>query len=176
MTRDEFSLLVKGMKAVYTFESFLADDYSKEMWYVLLKDLPYQAASAALKAHMQTSAKVPTPADIRSGAYRLTQGEQLNDLEAWDMVSKAISRSGYHSVEEYEKLPEIVRKAVGNSRNLFVWSQMDTESVESVVQSQFLRTYRTECQRAEQRQIMSPDLQRLTADTLYQLETKGVNG
>lgn len=172
MTKEEFSLLVKGMKAIYTFDNFLADDYSKEMWYALLKDLPYQAAGAALKAHMQTSPKVPTPADIRSGVFSLTQKERLSDGEAWGMVSKAISRSGYHSHDEYAKLPPEIQKAIGTERQLYTWSQTDTDSVETVIQSQFLRSYRTECQRAEQRQKMSPDLIRLTEELTMRLEGK----
>lgn len=172
MTREEFSLLVKGMKAVYTFDNFLADNYSKEMWYTLLKDLPYQAASMALKAHMQTSPKVPTPADIRCGVNRLTQPQPISDLEAWGMVSRAIGRSAYYSKEEYDKLPEAIQRAIGDERQLYVWSQMDIDSVESVVQSQFLRSYRVKCQQAEKRLQMSPDLIQLTEGLTKRLEDR----
>lgn len=172
MTREEFSLLVKGMKAVYTFENFLSDNYSKEMWYTLLKDLPYQAASMALKAHMQTSPKVPTPADIRGGVNRLTQPQPISDLEAWGLVSRAIGRSAYYSKEEFDKLPEAIQRTIGDERQLYVWSQMDIDSVESVVQSQFLRSYRVKCQQAEKRLQMSPDLQMLTEGIAKRLEGK----
>lgn len=170
MTKEEFALMIKGMKAIYTYDNFLSDDYSKEMWYVLLKDLPYEAAAAALKAHMQTSPRVPTPADIRSGAYHLTTRGTLSDMEAWDLVSRAISRSGYHSAEEFEKLPAEIQKAIGSERQLYVWSQTDMDSVETVVQSQFLRSYRTEKERAEKQLQMSPDLLALTQETIKKLE------
>lgn len=169
MTHEEFLVLVKGMKAVYTYDNFLADGYSIEMWYALLKDIPYSMASAALKSHMQTSNRVPTPADIRNGASRLSQPEALNEMQAWSMVSKAISRSGYHSQEEYDKLPEVIQRAVGTPRQLFVWSQTE-DGVETVVQSQFIRSYRREIERKQYRSVLSPDILSLIDNTAKQLE------
>lgn len=172
MTRDEFALLIKGMKAVYFSENFLKDQYSAEMWYTLLKDLPYKAASASLKQHMQTSSRIPTPADIRSGAVQLTAPNRMSEMEAWSLVSRAISRSGYYSQEEYDKLSPEIQKAVGSSRQLFIWSQTDTDSVETVVQSQFLRSYRTEVARSEKRLTVSPDIAALIDGTVKLLEDR----
>ena len=169
MTHEEFLLLVKGMKAVYTYDNFLADGYSIEMWYALLKDLPYNLAAASLKSFMQTSNKVPTPADIRNGVASLSQPEELNEMQAWSMVSKAIGRSGYHSQEEYDKLPEVIQRAVGTPRQLFVWSQTE-DGVETVVQSQFIRSYRRELERKQYRQSLSPDILSLIETTAKRLE------
>lgn len=169
MTKEEFGVLAKGMKAMYTYENFLADDYSKEMWYVLLKDLPYNAAAMALKAHMQTSSRVPTPADIRTGAVRLARPEALTDGEAWALVSRAISNSGYHSQTEFDSLPEMVRKAVGSARQLYIWSQTDIGSVETVIQSQFLRSYRQAVAREERKETISPDVRMVIEETAKQL-------
>lgn len=170
MSKEEFAMLIKGMKSIYTFDGFLQDNYTKEMWYSLLCDLPYEYAAAALKHHMQTNPKVPTPADIRNGAYQLTKPESLSDSEAWAMVSKAISNSGYYSEREYNHLPHEIQKAVGSARQLFVWSQTDSNSVETVIQSQFLRSYRTEVARAEQRAKMSPDVLKLAEGSQKRLE------
>lgn len=67
---------------------------------------------------------------------------ELNELEAWSFVRKALRNSGYHANEEFEKLPPIVRKAVGSPDNLYCWSQMDITSVENIVQVNFLQVYR----------------------------------
>ena len=40
MSFEEFKKLVKGMKAVYTSQSFLPDAESVKIWYQLLKDIP----------------------------------------------------------------------------------------------------------------------------------------
>ena len=60
------------------------------------------------------------------------------------LVSKAL-RNGYYGAEqEFEKLPPLVQKAVGAPSQLRNWSQTDSESVENVIQSNFMRTYRQE--------------------------------
>lgn len=49
MTREEWAVLVKAMKAVYTSPSFLPDQYAFDTWYGLLKDLDYKLLSFGLK-------------------------------------------------------------------------------------------------------------------------------
>ena len=54
MERDEFKILVKSMKAVYAQPTFLPDQDAFNVWYALLKDLPYELASMAVQKHMLT--------------------------------------------------------------------------------------------------------------------------
>ena len=44
MTREEFKTLVKGMKAVYAQPTFIPDQDAFNVWFELLKDIPYQQA------------------------------------------------------------------------------------------------------------------------------------
>lgn len=44
----------------------------------------------------------------------LNTPKQLNELEAWSLVEKAIRNSIYNSQEEFSKLPPLVQKAVGS--------------------------------------------------------------
>lgn len=143
MTRDECKILVKALRATYTNDSFIPDADSFNVWFAMLEDLPYQIASKAVQHHIQSSDKIPTIANIRKRAAEIIRdGQEITDGEAWSMVSKAICRSGYNSEEEFSKLPEDVQRSIGDARQLFVWSQMDINEVETVVQSQFLRSYR----------------------------------
>lgn len=158
MTKQEFMILAKAMKAVYSLPTFLPDKEALDVWYSLLDDLPYKLASASLKRHMQTSSKIPTPADIRYGAVTLTEKKQMTEAEAWAQVSKAISRSAYYSEEEFEKLPEAIQKAVGDEGQLFIWSQTSVDEVETVIHSQFLRAYRAVMERKKHNAQLSPDL------------------
>lgn len=47
MTREEFKTLVKGMKAVYAQPTFIPDQDAFNVWFELLKDIPYQQANVA---------------------------------------------------------------------------------------------------------------------------------
>ena len=48
MNYDEFKRLAKGMKSIWTHPNFLPDKDALDIWYKLLKDLPYEQASMAI--------------------------------------------------------------------------------------------------------------------------------
>lgn len=152
MEREEFRTLVKGMKAVYPQPTFIPDKDAFDVWYGLLKDLPYEVASVAIQKHMLTEKFPPTIADIRSKAGEITapQHEEMGELEAWALVYKAICNSGYHAEEEFAKLPEACQIAVGKPANLKEWGMMDISQVSSVQQSHFVRNYRAAVQRMKE--------------------------
>lgn len=52
----------------------------------------------------------------------LNTPKQLNELEAWSLVEKAIRNSIYNSQEEFSKLPPLVQKAVGSPNVLRLWA------------------------------------------------------
>ena len=144
MEREEFKTLVKGMKAVYAQPTFIPDQNAFNVWYELLKDLPYKQVNAAIQKHMVTERFPPTIADLREKSAEIVEQKtgRMSELEAWAHVRKAIGNSLYHAEEEFERLPEACRIAVGNPNNLREWGQMDSEQVETVEQSHFIRNYR----------------------------------
>ena len=166
MTRDEFKILVKGMKAVYAQQTFLPDKDAFDMWFALLQDLPYKLANVAIQKHMLTEKFPPTPAEIREKAAQMIEvpETEMSELEAWALVRKAIRNSGYHAQEEFDKLPEACREAVGNAANLEEWAKMDYEKVESVGQSHFIRNFRTAVLRIKEEQILPEQMRKLISE------------
>jgi len=157
ITFEQFSVLAKAMKAVYTDPKFMADYDAIRTWYSLLNDLTYEQLSMAVKAYMQTEHFPPTIAGLRSKVLAL-EPEEDNFNEAWGMVRHALSRSGYYWKEEFAKLPEKVQKAVGKAENLKMWSQMETSAVDGVIYSQFIKAYQAVQKRSEFVNTMSDDL------------------
>lgn len=143
MTKQEFTTLVRGMKAAYSDPKFLPDEYAVTVWYGMLKDIPYKDASKAITDVMRTSPYPPTIADITQKVYQANAREEMSCLEAWSYVRKAIQNSNYNSEQEFAKLPGSVQKAIGTSDNLKELAAMDAQTVESVEQSHFIRAYRT---------------------------------
>lgn len=146
-TFEQFTLLVKGMKSIYTSENFLPDRYSVEMWHTLLKEIPYEMLAQAVKEYMLTEKFPPTPADIIQ-RVRKTVVKELNEEEAWALVRKAICNGNYHAQEEYDKLPKIVQKAVGSPDNIRNWAQTDLRSLDTVIASNFARVYKSELEQS----------------------------
>ena len=142
MTFKEFGRLADAIKTYFPRDPILPTDEAMELWYDMLKDLDYKAAYMGLKKHVAVSRFAPTIADIREHAAEMNVPQELNEMEAWTFVSKALRNSGYHSVEEFAKLPPLVQKAVGVPDQLRVWA-LDGDYNEQVVSSNFMRTYRT---------------------------------
>lgn len=165
MTKEQFKILVKAMKAVYTQPTFIPDQDAFDVWYSMLKDLDYAVASRAVKMYMQTEETPPTVAGIRKQAAKLRadESDDLNETDAWSLVWKAIRNSGYHAEEEFAKLPSVVQRAVHSPEQLREWAlleNIDGKTV-TVLQSDFQRTFRVEQQRERDRNKLSPDVSRL---------------
>lgn len=162
--RDQFKVLVKAMKAVYTKPEFLPDADAFNVWYMMLRDLSYDVLANAVQKHMMTSPFPPTIADLRTAAVQFTHcgsAADMSELEAWELVRRAVSNSNYNSDDEYAKLPELIQRAVGNPANLREWASMDTETVNSVEQSHFIRAYRNAVAREKDMQKLSPGMRQL---------------
>lgn len=169
MTREEFKLIVKGMKAIYTKPEFIPDQDAFNVWYMLLADLDYKSASIATQMHMRSSTFEPKPADIIEQYNKLVKREELTEMEAWSLVSKALRNGINGAEEEFNKLPPLTQKAVGSPSQLRNWATSDEGSIESVVQSNFMRTYRTECKRQRDFDKLPNDVKQLIANTNQQL-------
>ena len=165
MTKDQFKILVKAMKAVYTNPGFIPDNDAFDVWYSMLKDLDYALASRSVQMHMQTEETPPTVAGIRKQSAKLKADEtdDLNETAAWSLVLKAIRRSTYYSDEEFAKLPPVVQRAVSSPRQLREWAMLEDVDGKTltVIQSNFQRTFRAEQQRERERSKLSPDVLKL---------------
>ena len=165
MTKEQFKVLVKAMKAVYTNPGFIPDQDAFDVWYSMLKDLDYAIASRAVQMHMQTVETPPTVAGIRKQTAKLQadESDDLNETAAWSMVWKAICNSGYHAEEEFAKLPPVIQRAVHSPAQLREWAlleNIDGKTI-TVLQSDFQRTFRAEQQRERERNKLSPDVLKL---------------
>ena len=165
MTREQFKVLVKAMKAVYTNPGFIPDQDAFDVWYSMLKDLDYAIASRAVQMHLQTEETPPTVAGVRKQFAKLKadEADDLNETAAWSLVLKAIRRSTYYSEEEFAKLPATVQRAVASPKQLREWAMLEDVDGKTltVIQSNFQRTFRAEQQRERERSKLSPDVLKL---------------
>ena len=141
MKIEEFGQLVKGMKAVYSQPTFIPDQDAFNIWFAMLQDIPYKVASISTQQYIMTHKFPPTVADIRELCTTTQKAETLNESEAWNMVYKAICNSGYNSENEFEKLPEDIKKAVGSPNQLRAWAIDENFNI-GVESSNFKKVYR----------------------------------
>ena len=133
-----------------------------DVWQMMLSEYTYEQISVALKAYIlsDTSGFAPSIGQLVAKIQTIMQPQELSEMEAWALVSKAIRNSGYNSVEEFAKLPPLVQKAVGLPDQLRTWA-LDENYNEQVVSSNFMRCYRTELARHDELSKMPSEVKAL---------------
>ena len=127
------------------------------LWSEMFAAEDFQVVKAAVKAHIATDAKGYPPhiGAIKAAIRKITQPDEMSEMEAWGYVSRALRNSSYNSIKEFERLPPVVRRIVGAPSQLREWAAMDSDTVQSVVQSNFMRSYRARAQ-SEQEYLALP--------------------
>lgn len=149
MTKKDANRIIGILQANYpdTTKDMTDDAYMVKvnLWAEEFKGEPFELVAAAVKAYIANSTErfAPNIGQIKEQIRQLTHPDELTEGEAWALVQKAIRRAGYEAREEYDKLPLLVQKVVGSPNQLREWGLMNSETVQSVVASNFQRGYRT---------------------------------
>lgn len=138
-----------------------------DVWQMMLDEYSYNQVSIALKAYVtsDTSGFAPSVGEIVAKIQLVSQPQELDGMTAWGLVSKALRNGTYGAVEEFNKLPPLVRQAVGMPDNLKNWATSDYQTIETVIQSNFLRTYETVVKRANEINRMPDNIKSLIEKT-----------
>lgn len=114
------------------------------LWAEMFADEPGEVVAMAVKALIKSRVSTFPPGigEITEKIQQITQPEQMTEMEAWSLVLKAISNSNYNSSQEFNKLPQVLQRLVGAPSQLREWAAMDSETLNSVVASNFQRSYK----------------------------------
>jgi len=131
-------------------------------WAMALEEYGRDEVALAFKLYMKsnTSGFAPAPGQIIDKIHSMKNPEQLSEMEAWALVAKALRNGGYHALEEYQKLPPTVQRAVGTHRQLENWASDDYFNEESAKKS-FIFAYRAEVKREQELAKMPKDVHRI---------------
>ena len=150
MTRDEVKEIIMIM--TYTYPNYKPADITAtvDTWTAILASYQFEHIRAALHSYILSDTKgfAPTPGQLIDKIP--VQSFDMTEMEAWGMVNKALSNSNYHAKEEFDKLPLVVQKTLGRFEVLQEWAGMEIDTVQSVIQSNFIRNYRTVLQREKE--------------------------
>ena len=151
MTRDEVKEIIMIM--TYTYPNYKPADITAtvDTWTAILSSYQFEHIRAALHSYILSDTKgfAPTPGQLIDKIP--IKSFDMTEMEAWGMVNKALSNSSYHAKEEFDKLPLVVQKTLGRFEVLQEWAGMEIDVVQSVIQSNFIRNYRTVLQREKER-------------------------
>lgn len=148
MTREDTIKILSVLRGAYP--AFYRDITKQEaeatiaLWESMFDEEPYVVVAAAVKAFISGDGKgfPPSIGQIKERIRLITQPEEMTEQEAWSYVTKAIRNSTYGSAEEFAKLPPEVQAVVHDPGQLRQWALTDVSEIETVVASNFMRSFR----------------------------------
>ena len=165
MTRNETTKILAILEA--TYPTFYKDKNDKELndvvsiWSEMFKEEPYELVTMILKEVIATSEYPPTIATIKNKIKEISIIDEESNSELWEKLLKAIRNGYYGAVDEFNKLPGIVKEFVGSPRQLQELAEMDSDTIHSVVKGQFLKQIEIIKERQRAKEQLSPDIKRL---------------
>ena len=167
MTREQVGKLLMTIQAYYSNYNPPDKEITLNAWYEMFAEYPEELVLQALRACIatNTSGFAPDVGQIMSKIQTISQPQELDGMAAWGLVSKALRTGTYGAVEEFSKLPPLVKQAVGMPDNLKNWATADYQTIETVIQSNFLRTYETVVKRANELHRMPDNIKSLIEKT-----------
>lgn len=146
MTQDEIISVLRIIKMSYpNFSKDMTKDQANDMievWGMMFADDDARIVIEAVKTAVSTSKFPPSIAEVKE-KIKLIQKDpnEISEMEAWNMVVEAMKDT--RDSKCFDKLDENIKRVVGSYSQLKQWAFMDLSQVNTVVQSNFLRSYRS---------------------------------
>ena len=173
MTREDTIKILSVIRSAYPafYRDITKQEAEKtiELWAVMFDEEPAVLVGAAVKAFISGDSKGFPPAigQIKEKIRQITQPEELTEQEAWSFVSKALRNSTYGSEEEFAKLPPEIQAVVHDPGQLRQWALSPADDVETVIASNFMRSYRAKQKATKEYLALPTEVKRLMISAGY---------
>lgn len=181
MTRQETGIIMNILTTAYPrfYSGQDAPDPRKTMslWAEMFRDDPVELVAAAVKALIATDDKgfPPHIGAVKASMRKLVQPDEMTEMEAWRLVRQAIRGASMSpssrritaaggvdnrssAQRHFEELPPILQRVVGGPEQLAAWEQISNEQIDTVIQSNFMRSYRARAQQEREFQALPQDV------------------
>lgn len=181
MTRQETGIVMNILTTAYPrfYSGKDAPDpvSTLNLWAEMFRDDPVELVAAAVKSLIATDEKgfPPHIGAVKANMRKLMQPEEMTELEAWRLVRRAIrgasmspssrrftAEKGTESLTSAQRnfaaLPSMLQRLVGGPEQLAAWEQVPDDEIDTVIQSNFMRSYRARAQQEREYQAIPADV------------------
>lgn len=176
MTKEETAKIIYILMSTYSaaYKNISAEKTNAliQTWNAVMADYSYSDVEQGLYVYMSTdtSGFPPAPGQVIDKIRMLHPEEpEMDALEAWILVEKAVRNSAYNAVEEFKKLPAMIQKAVRRPELLKEWAVMEEDEFRTIEQSHFIRVYDTVRKREKEYQRIPEKMRALIETTINQM-------
>ena len=176
MTHSEASKLLSVLRVAYP--SFYKGNTEEDvkaavaLWQSLFDTDRYDIVSAAVKAYIATDTKgfPPSIGAIKDMVRRITAPPDMTEAEAWGLVKDALRDSLYNAQDRFAALPERIQRLVGSPIQLREWAMDETDRVDTVIASNFQRSYRARVSADREVQMLPACVRQFSAKLVSALQ------
>lgn len=155
------------------------------LWAEMFRDDPVELVAAAVKALIAMDDKgfPPHIGAVKASMRKLVQPDEMTEMEAWRLVRKAIRGASMSpssrrftaaygmdnrtsAQRHFEELPPILQRVVGCPEQLAAWEKVADEQIDTVIQSNFMRSYRARAQQEKEFQALPQDVRAMIGQTV----------
>ena len=179
MSKTELLKIFALLEANYELQFAKKTDLNKKamvnLWAEHFGDKDYNIVYAAVNSYIasDTTGYIPNVGQINEHIRKLTQQDEMTEVEAINLIDKALSNSGYHADEEFKKLPPILQRLVGSPNKLREWASMPDAEINTVVYSNLMRSYKVLAKRETERQALPSKLINMLEETANKMCIEG---
>ena len=154
---EDFRQIMHVLTAAYPNSKLIPDEFTFNLWYTRLQDIPYLTLKRAADNYIMTNRYAPTIADMRTYAQDMDVAFDMLAAQAWDQLLRALRMSyAPESEQVWKELPEITKQCVGGYSTFRAWGNTDTASLESVQRPMFIKRYEV-YQSRERKELSVPE-------------------
>ena len=154
---EDFRQIIHVLTAAYPNSKLIPDEFTFNLWYTRLQDIPYLTLKRAANNYIMTNRYAPTIADMRTYAQDMDVAFDMLAAQAWDQLLRALRMSyAPESEQVWKELPEITKQCVGGYSTFRAWGNTDTASLESVQRPMFIKRYEV-YQSRERKELSVPE-------------------
>lgn len=168
MTQQEVAKILSVAEGAYPEKTAFWNDATKlnllKSWYMVLADYTYEEGSIAMRVYLRNDKynRFPGVGQLTGIIDELAQSTKTDDLTAsaaWNIVRPAIRDGIYHSNEHFAEFPKIIQVALGGPERLKEWAQLPSDTIDSVIRSDFCnRMYPVAVKRRQEHDRLPVDI------------------
>lgn len=149
MTKQEMVKVLFVINSIYP--RFLAGKDQQaingiaDIWASILEDYDAKTVLQGVRAYAagDETGFSPSPGQIIAKIRAFNQEASMSAEEAWRVVEMAVQHALRDAEETYNAFPDAIKMAIGSPGALRDMAMLDTQQLETVEHSQFIRAYNT---------------------------------
>lgn len=148
------------------------------LWYEMFENDDINLIKIAVKNYItnSTSGFPPTIGEIKNELYKLTSGDEKQDIELWNELKSAIRSGIYYSAEIFPTLSKELQIYLKNPMQLKELAMSNADDLETVQKGIFLKQMPIIKQREKEKIMMLPERRKMLEELAEKMSVKGLMG